>query len=238
MPVRVLRSHDDIRSARAVLRERGLSCLGPSVIRRLRERRLLPGVNVGDPIKSWDVLLSIDHLRSHLGLSARVLDLGAYASELPCALHRLGFTTLTGYDIDPRVVDMPYADRIEYRVADFNRMPAAAGSFDAVTAISVIEHGYAEGALLAEVSRVLRVGGHFVASFDYWPEKIETRGRKLFGVDWRIFSEPEVSSLLKEAERRGFVVDDDVELEVPSPVIEWGGYKYTFAWLALVKGGS
>jgi len=60
--------------------------------------------------------------------------------------------------------------------------------FSAITAISVIEHGFESDRLLAEVSRLLKVGGYFIVSVDYWKDKISTDGLTAFGMDWMIFS--------------------------------------------------
>ena len=63
----------------------------------------------------------------------------------------------------------------------------------------MIEHGVADEALLAEVGRLLRPGGVFLFSTDYWPEKIDTRGIDLFGLPWRIFSRAEIDALVERA---------------------------------------
>jgi SAM-dependent methyltransferase len=49
-------------------------------------------------------------------------------------------------------------------------------SFSCITSISVIEHGFDGSRLVREVSRLLVRGGYFIASFDCWPEKIDSSG--------------------------------------------------------------
>jgi SAM-dependent methyltransferase len=130
---------------------------------------------------------------------------------------------------------MPYARNIRWQVADFMHTPFADHSFGAITAISVIEHGFQSEALLSEISRLLKPGGYFLASFDYWPAKIATSEVKLFGLDWRIFSRDEVTAFLADARRHGLESRGEVNLEATSPPILWGGRRYTFALAALEK---
>jgi 2-polyprenyl-3-methyl-5-hydroxy-6-metoxy-1,4-benzoquinol methylase len=56
---------------------------------------------------------------------------------------------------------MPCADRVQYSVSDFMNTQYMPNSFDAVTAISVIEHGYEPERLFAELGRLIRPGGVF-----------------------------------------------------------------------------
>jgi SAM-dependent methyltransferase len=130
---------------------------------------------------------------------------------------------------------MPFSDRIRYEVADFMTTPFPDGSFGAITAISVIEHGFRSVQLLREVSRLLRPGGYFIASFDYWPEKVDTAGMDIFGMDWKIFSMGEVLTFIEEAGMQGLSYCGDIDLEAAERVINWEGKEYTFAWLALQK---
>lgn len=193
------------------------------------------GINVGDPLKSWDVLKTAAFLEGKVPRHGPILDMGAFASELICVLHRLGFANLFGVDVEPRVRLMPFRGVVDYEVANFMRTSFADGSFEAITAISAIEHGFDGEALLAEVSRLLRPGGYFIASFDYWPKKVDTRGVLLFGMDWRIFSEEEVLQLIGEAMTYGLVPIGKVDLEVREAPIAYADRDYTFAWLALRK---
>jgi SAM-dependent methyltransferase len=221
------------------MRELGISCLSgdqrPGLLSRLRGA---PTVGLGDIQKSWDVLRTAEFLEARLSRAASILDLGAFNSEILGILRKMGFGNLTGIDLDPSVSEVLGSMGIATRVGDFYASPFPAASFDAVTAISVIEHGFRPGALLAEMARVVRPGGWFVSSFDYWPEKISTAGKQVFGIDWRIFSREEVLDFLAEARSAGFLHEGSVDLDAGQPTIRWEGKAYTFAWLALQRGAA
>jgi len=239
MTVRVLQSKLEIDDARRELRRRGLSCTSAwplPMLRRIGKKLGLPTrVTIGDVIKSWDVLITAQFIQNSLPVDAPLLDIGAYASEIVCVLHRLNYSALAGVDLNANLKRMPYADAVHYEVADFMHTPFPGGSFAAITAISVIEHGFQSRPLLSEIARLLRPGGYFIASFDYWPEKVNTTGIDIFGMDWRIFSRAEVLSLLDEARSFGLHPCGEVRLEAERPAMRWGGKQYTFAWMVLQK---
>jgi SAM-dependent methyltransferase len=234
----VLRRRSDVTRARQELRARRLSALSSPLARRLRRLGLLGGVDVGAEIKSWDVLRTVERIEQSLPRDAPVLDIGAFASELPGALRRAGYTNLAAIDLDPRIQEMPDAGAIRYVTGDFMATPFADASFSAVTAISVIEHGFDGPRLLGEIGRLLRPGGLFLASFDYWEEKIDTSGLTAFGMDWRIFSRDEVVAFQHEAEGYGLHTLGEAEFGCDERVVDWNGRRYTFAWIALRKAGG
>jgi SAM-dependent methyltransferase len=231
----VLKFKSEIRSARDEMRRSGISSLTPWIRKYLNTIGLFGGVAVGDAIKSWDVLKTACFIQDHLSRETPVLDVGAYASEILSVLHRMKYTSLTGVDLNPRVKEMPFAGHIRYEVADFMATPFPDASFGAVTAISVIEHDFQSERLLREISRLLRPGGYFIASFDYWPEKVDTTGVDIFGMDWRIFSKAEVLVFIEEARLYGLSSCGEIDLEAGERVIHWGGKDYTFALLAFQK---
>ncbi len=130
---------------------------------------------------------------------------------------------------------MPHTDTIRCAVADFMHTPFADGTFGAITAISAIEHGFRSQPLLSEISRLLRPGGYFLASFDYWPDKIDTSEVRIFGMDWTIFSREEVLALIRNAKSYNLIVEGEVNLEAKEKVIGFFERNYTFAWLVLQK---
>lgn len=187
--------------------------------------------HIGDGYKSWDLELAIQVLEQHCGTDAVILDIGAYRSEICASLSMLGYQNLYAVDINPAVLQQPFNDQVCYAVGDFYHNAAVDGSFDAVTAISVIEHGYRGNELFAEVARLLRPGGLFVASYDYWPEKISTQGVVSFDMDWTIFSESEVEQMIELAASYGLVpLSSDKDLVADQPHIRYYQYHYTFGF--------
>ena len=237
MTALVLRTRAQIIEARANLVSRDLAWRTNYLAKWLRRMRLLSRQEIGDALKSWDVLHTADFAVKYVKKNEPVLDIGAFASEIPIILHRLGFTDLSGVDLNPAVRRMPYADKIRYSVSDFLKTPFANDSFSLITAISVIEHGFRPRALFEEIGRLLKPGGFFVASFDYWPEKISTEGIQMFGMDWRIFSKSEVEEMIQTAGSYGLRPQGAIDLDADQKPITFFDRSYTFAWLALQKAG-
>lgn len=235
MSIEVLKSKPEIREARRELHRRELSFTTPRWKRLVRKVVRSKALNLGDDLKSWDVLRTVHFIEHNIPRSAPILDMGAFASELPCILHKLDYSNVVGIDLNPNIKRMPHADSVRYEVANFMRTPFENESFAAITAISVIEHGFDSQSLLRELSRLLRPRGYFIASFDYWPEKIDTKGISFFGMDWRIFSAPEISAFLQESVAYGLVPCGQIDLAAPDKAISCGNKNYTFAWLVLQK---
>ncbi|HEY7674722.1 MAG TPA: class I SAM-dependent methyltransferase [Burkholderiales bacterium] len=238
MTASVLQTNSQISEARASLASRDLVWRTTSFRKLLQRVGLLrTHQDIGDPLKSWDVLQTAEFASKHLKKDEAILDIGAFSSEILIILHRLGFSNLSGIDLNPAVTAMPYANTIQYRIGNFMESPFASGSFALITAISVIEHGYRPNELLKEVARLLRPGGFFVASFDYWPEKISTEGIRIFDMDWRIFSREEVEDLVRVAGSYGLSPQGSLDLAAGERPIRHSDRSYTFAWLALKKSG-
>ena len=231
----VLQSREQYQSAREALRAAGRSALAPALVRMLRRWHLMPGLSVGDDLKSWDVSRTLDIIDLRLPRKAAILDLGAYCSEVPVALAMMGYENVHGVDLNPGVTLMPFAGQVTYTVSDFTATPFADASFDAVTAISVIEHGYEPEKLFSELGRLLRSGGLFIASFDYWPQKIDTGRTQFFDLSWLIFSQADYQAMLEVAARHGLRPLGDIKPDASQRAVQCAGFDYTFAWTVLQK---
>jgi SAM-dependent methyltransferase len=235
MTMEVLQAELQIAQAREELTRRGISFTDSRLRSLMRRVGFLREVGVGDVVKSWDVLSTLIFIGEHVGKEDPILDIGCYASEIIVALHKTGYSDLTGIDLDPNLRKMPYADSIRYEIGNFTQTGFDSASFRAITSISVIEHGFNGQALLKEMSRLLKPGGYFIASFDYWPEKINTSDVKFFGMDWKIFSRNEVVDLIKLAAAYGLTPVGELKYTAKERAIDCGGRQYTFAWMVLEK---
>ncbi|HEY0141999.1 MAG TPA: class I SAM-dependent methyltransferase [Thermoanaerobaculia bacterium] len=236
MSVKILQSIEQNRAAREEMSRAGISYWPRRAPRTLLNRLLLRrAIPVGDSRKSWDVLETVRLLEARLPKDAPIIDLGAYASEVLCSLHQAGFTRLSGIDLDPGIVRMPFHEQIQYVVGDMMKVPFEDHSFAAVTSISAIEHGLQLRPLLAEVSRLLRAGGLFIASTDYWPAKIDTTGIRMYDLEWKIFSREEIEQLLAVAAEYGLEPIGELSFEADERPITAAGKHFTFAWMALEK---
>lgn len=101
---------------------------------------------------------------SGLPSGARVADLGCGSGVFSNVLQQRGYTC-TGVDLSPaliRIAKQKYPG-IEFIEGDVEHLPFADGSFDGVLLAGVLHHFSNRAAFLAEVKRILRPGGKFVA---------------------------------------------------------------------------
>jgi 2-polyprenyl-3-methyl-5-hydroxy-6-metoxy-1,4-benzoquinol methylase len=238
----VLSSLHEIDEARRKLQGDGLLDEVPhDPIARVKRLLRLPSAAtslVPDPIKSWDVLRALQAIQQRCLPGDPVLDMGSVGSAIPPALHRLGYLDVHGIDLDPQVTGMSHADSVRYLVGDMTATPYEDSSFSAITAISVIEHGFRPEPLLHEVARLLRPSGFFFLSTDYWPDKIDTSNVRLFGMTWQIFSAEEVENFFSDARRVGLATTSaspGALRAVGGRPISYEGFEYTFLAGALVR---
>ncbi len=235
MTLKILKNKSQISNARQLLGDLGASALEPKLRSFGRRIGLVKGIKLGDNIKSWDILETVNFIKSNLNKDASILDIGCYASEILVSLHQIGYRKLNGADLNSDVKEMPHQNEIHYEVVNFMETKFANQSFEAITAISVIEHGFEPERLLAEVSRLLKPGGYFISSFDYWPNKIDTNSIKYFGMDWLIFSKEDVEKFITLATSCGLEPVGAIDYFGEDSPIKCAGKSYTFGWLVLKK---
>lgn len=233
--LKVLKNSDEIAVARRELRKRGVDCLSNKFTSFLRRFGILRTVAVGDPLKSWDLLQMIDFFERNIPRSGKVVDIGAFASEMLPALERLGYTNLLGIDLNPQILRMPARPTTTYRVGNFYQDISREERFDAITAISVIEHGFDADALIKMLTSNLKEGGVFLATCDYWPQKVDTSSLSPFDLSWTIFSRQDLEDFFALAALSGLHPVGEIDYTAQDKVINWSDRRYTFAWFALRK---
>lgn len=237
MAVDILSNQSEIVWSRKEMQRRGLDSLKSLTLmeRILRKLRVIKGIEVGDTKKSWDVLKTIDFLESHIQKSDPILDIGAFGSEILLSLDKANYINLSGIDLNPNIFCMPNGDKINYICGDFLKASFDNQMYSAVTAISVIEHGFNSQELLNKLSHIIKPNGYFIASVDYWPDKISTEEITAYGLDWKIFSKDEIISFIKEAEMFGFKPYGHMNFTANEKTAAWNNKSFTFAWLVLKK---
>jgi hypothetical protein len=103
--------------------------------------------------KNWDHLAAVHAIVGATAKSARVLDAGAelYSNVLP-ALFAYGYRDLYGMNLS--FIDPARRGPIRYLPGDITRTEFRDCFFDAVTCMSVIEHGVPIGAYFREMFRI------------------------------------------------------------------------------------
>lgn len=188
------------------------------------------------PEKNWDHLAAVSTILAHTPTSACILDAGAefYSNVLP-ALFVYGYREL--YGINLCFTDRARRGPIRYLPGDIMHAPFPDAFFDAITCLSVIEHGVPLESYFREMHRLLKPGGVLITSTDYYPTPIDTRGMAAHGSPIRIFSKPEIQSALSLAEGIGLKPTGNIDLECEEKPIRWETYglEYTFVLFTLQK---
>ncbi|MBC7977120.1 MAG: 3-demethylubiquinone-9 3-O-methyltransferase [Myxococcales bacterium] len=146
--------------------------------------------------------------RAFGGASCRVLDLGCGAGFLSNYLAMRGHD-VTGIDTTPENLTVARANdasrSARYELGDACALPYAAGSFDVVCAMDLLEHVEDPGQLIAEASRVLAPGGMFV--FHTFNRTWQAQLIVIKGVAWFVKNAPDDMHVL-----RLFLMPDEVQV--------------------------
>ena len=188
------------------------------------------------PEKNWDHLAAVSAILNHTKLNACILDAGAeiYSNVLP-ALFLYGYRDLHGINLS--FSSPTRRGPIRYIQGDLTRTPYYDAFFDAITCMSVIEHGVPLEAYFGEMFRLLKPGGLLITSTDYYPTPIDTSGKSVHGAPIKIFSRPEIEAMLELAKSVGFEQTGPLDLECQEKPIHWEqfGLEYTFVLFTLRK---
>ncbi len=189
-----------------------------------------------DPPKNWDSLAAVSQILLETGSGGKVLDAGAtLASVVLPWLCLYGYRDLWGINLSFR--RPKHRGPIRYERGDVTRTRFAPGTFDAVTCMSVIEHGVEVGAYFREVSRILKPGGLLLTSTDYWIDPIATEGKVAFGAPIHVFSRPEIEGMVRTGAKYGLRLTSEIDLRCRERAVSWKsfGLEYTFVLLCMRK---
>jgi SAM-dependent methyltransferase len=191
------------------------------------------------PAKNWDSLAALGAVLARTGASGRILDAGGIMqSVISSWLWLYGFRDL--WCINP-VFAAPFRHGdIHYEPGDATDTRFTTASFDIVTCLSVVEHGVDLDGYFREAARILKPGGALVTSTDYFPDPIDTAGKRAYGVPVKIFSRAEIEHALELAAGHGLRPSAPVPLDAGDKPVHWEltDLDYTFLVFTLVKDGS
>ncbi len=197
--------------------------------------------NLGLPLstdspKNWDSLAALDCILEHTGKDSRILDAGAelYSVVLPW-LFLYGYRNLTGNNLVFQ--ENVRRGRILYEHGDITRTRFSSGTFDAITCMSVVEHGVDLQAYFQEMARVLKPGGILITSTDYWESPLNTEGKTAYGVPVHVLSRIEIEAAIAAAAGVGLRLTGPLDLECEQKVVHWSNQDlwYTFVVFTMKK---
>jgi SAM-dependent methyltransferase len=206
------------------------------------EARLLRLPLHRDRPKNWDALgavAAVLTLADDGSRTARVMDAGSarYSPVLPwLRLYGLGSEPGSLLGINLEFGERTLRDGVEFRYGDVTATGLGDGSLDAVTCMSVIEHGVPVEPFLAETARVLRPGGVLCVSTDYDQNPPDTAGLTAYGTPVRIFDPAQIRELVAAADRVGLELVGELTdgaLAHRERPVRWArlGLDYTFILL-------
>lgn len=194
----------------------------------------LPLMN--DLCKNWDSLAALDIVLANTHCGARIFDAGAetYSMILPW-LYLYGYRDLIAGNL---VFKRPFnRGPIRYQFANIANSGFESGSYDAITCLSVIEHGVDLEAYFREMARLLKPNGILVTSTDYFEGPTNTHGQIAYGCPIRVFTREDIDQIVMLAKRFGLELTGPLDLTSHDRVVHWNEFSlsYTFVVFSMRK---
>lgn len=186
--------------------------------------------------KNWDAANVLPYLRD-----GNILDMGSSGSIILENAVRKNLVGLkTGIDLAyPENVSSP--EGINLMRGDLMDTGLPDGIYNFITCMSVIEHFVDIEKFVKECSRLLAGGGQVFVSFDYWPEKIQTKGLLLYNLDWNILCKEDVEEMIIIFKENGLELSGEVDWTIQDAVINdaycspFPKISYSFGILHFIK---
>jgi len=183
------------------------------------------------PEKNWDSLIALKTITQKTNSSAKILDAGGEMNSLILLwLYQLGYSNLISMNL--LFKKRRKRGKIEYLPRDLTKTEFPDNYFDAITCISVIEHGVEEEKYFKEMNRILKKGGFLITSTDYWETKVDTRGQTEFNQPIFIYDKNSVKDLINTALKSNFrLYGPEIDLSCQDKVVKWKRFNLEFTFL-------
>jgi len=198
-------------------------------LRIIENTKLNPHPSV--PEKNWDSLIALSIITQNLNKSAMILDAGGEKNSLIIFwLYQLGFSNL-------KCLNLTFNKKIkrgdiEFIPGDLTKTSFPDNYFDAITCISVIEHGVDEIKYFKEMYRILKKGGLLITSIDYWENEIDRMNGLAYNNPIYVYNKNSVRILLEKAQKQGFVLfGPEIDLNCKNKVVKWKKFSLDFTFL-------
>jgi hypothetical protein len=189
--------------------------------------------------KNWDSLAALDLILKCTKKDSQIFDAGGelYSMILPW-LFLYGYRNLSAGNLVFK--NSIKKGPIVYHYSDITQTGLDSAAYDAVTCISVIEHGLDLHSYFCEMSRILKPGGVLITSTDYFETQLDTRGQMAYGVPIHIFTRGEIVEALEIASQFGLKPIGPLDLGAEEKVVNWKQYglSFTFVIFSLRKTTS
>ncbi len=189
-----------------------------------------------DTPKNWDMLIAIQEILDRHSKSAVILDAGGELySRMAQNLFLFGFRNIF---VGNLVFSKPFnLGSIRYEPCDITKSRFKNGFFDAITCLSVIEHGVEWSQFFKEMSRVIKPGGTLIISTDFFCDKVDTEGLSAYDSDVLIFDTNEIKKLVRVASSHDLELASNLDMECKERVVTWSrlGLSYTFIILIFIR---
>lgn len=189
-----------------------------------------------DRPKNWDALRAVSFVLDNVAPTGAVLDAGCarYSTVLPI-LALYGFSDLIGNNLEWRRESRHGPVRLV--PGDITATDFPSRRFDAITCLSVIEHGVPVKAFFVEAARLLRPSGVLFVSTDYDQDPPDTSGKTAYGQPVHVFSPDGLRAVVAAANDAGLSLVGELRLEHAERPVSWPrvGIRYTFASLGFRK---
>lgn len=186
--------------------------------------------------KNWDGLAAISCVLRRTETEAAILDAGTelYSVVLP-SLFLYGYRNLTGINLV--FEETCTLGPVLYEPGDITDTRFEPNTFDAITCLSVIEHGVDLRAYFSEMARIAKPGAVLITSTDYYASPVDTKGAVAYGVPVRIFNESDILDTLATARECGLELTGSIDLSSAERPVSWPelSLDYTFIIFTLRK---